>query len=92
MSPFLTEPAVRRFGNGSGADVLISRPPALDGVGMNAVAGYSETYVVDSAEELPPPVLDDEAEDTPESETADDLEIEPPRPEANSLVCTRRCL
>ena len=84
MSPFLSPNAASKLGSGPGADLCISRPLALDRVGGRALAGYAETFVVDTADELPRVGHDSSEADGGEGDTqrADELDIDPPRPKA----------
>jgi len=79
MSPFLSRSTVQTLGSGSGANVLVSRPPALDGVGQRAVSGFAETFVIDSSDELAGTSSLHDADSDPTSPAEVPLDIEPPR-------------
>ena len=80
VSPFLTERITRELGMLAGPNVLVSRASALDGVGLDAVAGFAQTYVLDTGQ--PPPVrLTSDGAAEPDV-GLDEFDIEPPRPGA----------
>ncbi len=81
ISPFLGPNEAGRLGNGPGADVLVSRAGALDAVGGDAVAGFAETFVLDTGDD--PSAATDDAESVGDDEadsSALDIDVEPARP------------
>lgn len=83
LSPFLTPDAVRRLGMVPGPNVLVSRPASLDAVGSDAVVGFAETFVVDTADAIdfePEIAAEDSEVAKPDDDEGAVLDIEPPRP------------